>query len=128
MKLQASAMSCARPGSGQVGSSCDPISPGSSRRSSQLSNMGVTNAGHSVSHLLPSGMSSHLQRLHTRVLGGHQDPLYCTSNLVLQVRDVCSLSSSISCSSALQSLHSSLLQLHSCILISFCIFLHPFSL
>ncbi|XP_021919808.1 transcriptional activator cubitus interruptus isoform X3 [Zootermopsis nevadensis] len=83
---QASALSCARPGSGHVGSSCDPISPGSSRRSSQLSNTGVTSVGHSVSHLLPSGMSSHLQRLHTRVLGGHQDPLYCTSNLVLQTQ------------------------------------------
>jgi hypothetical protein len=79
-------MSCVRPGSGQVGSSCDPISTGSSRRSSQLSNAGgVTSVGHNVSHLLPPGMSSHLQRLHSRVLGGHQDPLYCTSNLVLQV-------------------------------------------
>jgi hypothetical protein len=86
MELQASALSCARPGSGQVGSSCDPISTGSSRRSSQLSNTGgVTCMAHNMSHLLPGGMSSQLQRLHTRVLGGHQDPLYCTSNLVVQV-------------------------------------------
>ncbi|PSN43509.1 hypothetical protein C0J52_13404, partial [Blattella germanica] len=84
----ASAMSCARSHM-QVGSSYDPISIGSSRRSSQLSNTGVPSSiGHSSSQILPAGMSSHLHRLHIRAIGGHNDPLYNTSNLVLQTQNM----------------------------------------
>ena len=69
-----------------VGSSYDPISAGSSRRSSQLSNTGgAPSIGHSGSHILAAGMASHLQRLQMRITGGNHDPLYNTSNLVLQV-------------------------------------------
>ncbi|KAJ9580705.1 hypothetical protein L9F63_024115, partial [Diploptera punctata] len=81
---QASAMSYARSHM-QVGSSYDPISAGSSRRSSQLSNTG---GGHSGSHILAAGMSSHLNRLHMRATGGHLDALYNTSNLVLQTQNM----------------------------------------
>nr|CAD7258275.1 unnamed protein product [Timema shepardi] len=82
------ASACVRPGSGRVTSFYDPISPGSSRRSSQLSSSGVPATGSGTgNHLLTSGMTNHLYRLHSRALG-HHDNIYSTSNLVLQTQNM----------------------------------------
>nr|CAD7423769.1 unnamed protein product [Timema monikensis] len=82
------ASACVRPGSGRVTSFYDPISPGSSRRSSQLSSSGVPATGSGTgNHLLTSGMTNHLYRLHSRALGQH-DNIYSTSNLVLQTQNM----------------------------------------